>query len=142
MAFHGVFVVDAVTNAFEALIAVDAAVDFQVDSNNTTQFDGRLNLVGAGNPVNLTGGPFSGAIVLSVIFDRTGTGVAEVYISNVLRGQTAYTASLDAATTLYLMTNRTQNAFSDGAVCELAVTRTIGNRADYHAYLAAKWGVA
>ena len=142
VAFHGVFVIDAVTNPFEALLAVNATVDFQVDANNTTQFDGRLNPAGTGTPVNFTGGPFSGAFVMSVIFDRTGAGSAEVYISDVLRGQTGYTTPLDVATDLYVMTNRSQNAFVDGAVCELAVTRSTANRAEYHAYLAAKWGVA
>lgn len=141
VAFHGVFKVDAVLNAFEALLAVDATVDFQIDANNGSQFDGRLNLAGAGPSVNLSGGPFSGAFVLSVIFDRTGLGAAEVYVSDVLRGQTAYTTSLDVATQLYIMTNRSQNAFADGAVCELAITRSTDNRAEYHTYLAAKWGV-
>jgi len=142
VALHGVFAVDAVGNPFEALLAVDATVDFQVDAANATQFDGRLNLAGAGTSVTLTGGPFSGVFVLSVIFDRTGLGGASVYISDTLRGQTAYTTTLDAAVDLYVMTNRTQNAYIDGAVCELVLTRTLTNRAEYHTYLAAKWGVS
>ena len=112
-----------------------------MDANSASQFDGRLNLVGAGTSVNLTGGPFAGAVALSIIFDRTGTGTAQVYVSGALRGQTGYTTALDAAATLYVMTNRTQNAFVNGAVCELVLTRDITNRADHHAYLAAKWGV-
>lgn len=140
--FHGVFVVDAVTNAFETLVSVDATIDFQVDAGNASQFDDRLTLAGAGESVSLAGGPFSGAVVLSILFDRTATGTAEVYVSDTLRGQTGYTTSLDNAVNLYIMTNRTQNAYLDGAICELALTRTLTNRAEYHAYLAAKWGVA
>ena len=141
IAFHGVFVIDATSNAFEALLAMDATADFQLDANSASQFDGRLNSAGIGAPVNLTGGPFSGAFVLSILFDLGG-GQAEVFISDTSRGQTSYQTPIDTSAALYLMTNRSQNAFVDGGVCELIITETLTNRPDYHAYLAAKWGVA
>lgn len=142
VAFHMVLAIDATGNAFEAILAVDAANDFQIDANSATQFDGRLNAVGIGTSVNLSGGPFAGPLILSVIFDRTGTGTAEVFVSGVSRGTTSYTTALDTAATLLVMTNRSENAWADGAVAELAITGDIGRRADYHAYLAGKWGVS
>lgn len=143
IAFHMALILDGAANAFEAILALEAAAnDFQVDANNAAQFDGRLNLAGAGTSVNLTGGPFSGAFILSVTFDRTGAGQAEVHVSNVLRAGTAYTASLDASAALHLMSNRSKNAFSPGAVGELIVTGDVGNRGQHHAYLAARWGLS
>ena len=77
-----------------------------------------------------------------MIFDRTGSGQAEVFIGNVSRGVTAYTAPLDQFVDLILMSNRSKNAWVNGAVAEVVVTGDITNRADHHAYLAAKWGVS
>ena len=141
VAFHSVFIVDAIDNAFEALFSADAAVDFQLDANNGTQFDGRLNATGMTAPFDLSGGPFSGAIVLSAMFDLSGSGTAEIFISNQSRGQGAYITAIDTSAVLALMTNRSQNAYIDGAVCEFIMTENLSNRADYHAYLAAKWGI-
>ena len=142
VAFHMVVEVDTTANAFEAILAADATNDFQLDAENASQFNGRLNLAGVGSSVNLAGGPFAGAFLVSVIFDRTGSGQAEVFIGNVSRGVTAYTAPLDQFVDLILMSNRSKNAWVNGAVAEVVVTGDITNRADHHAYLAAKWGVS
>ena len=112
-----------------------------VDANNNSTFDGRLNLTGIGTSVSLSGGPFAGGIILSAVFDRTGSATASVYIANQIRGTTVYTAPLDSAAALHLMSNRSLNANIDGAVAELIVTGDISNRADHHAYLASKWGL-
>ncbi len=141
LAFHGVFVIDSTSNAFEALFAVNATSDFQLDANNAAQFDGRLNATGIGAPLNLSNGPFSGTFALSIIFDLTGSGTAEVFVSDQSCGTTSYTTAIDSSSVLHLMTNRSQNAFVDGAVGEFILTENIANRADYHAYLATKWGV-
>ena len=141
VAFHIALIIDGTSNAFEAVLAVDAANDFQIDSNNASQFDGRLNLSGIGTSVSFSGGPFTGAMILSVIFDRSGAAQAEVFIANVSRAATAYTAPIDSTVALSLMTNRTQNAWVDGAVCEFVITENLGNRADYHGYLTTKWGL-
>lgn len=141
VAFHMVVEIDGTASAFEALISVEATNDFQIDANSGTAFDGRLNLAGVGSPLDLSGGPFAGAFILSVIFDRTGTATAEVFIGDASRGSTAYTAPLDASAALHVMTNRSENAWVDGAVGEVIVTADVTNRSDYHAYLAAKWGL-
>lgn len=142
VAFHMVLAIDSTANAFEAVLSVDATNDFQIDSNNASAFDGRLNLAGSGAPVSLTGGPFAGALILSAVFDRTGAGTAEIFISDTLRGTAAYTQALDSAQALHVMTNRSKNAWVNGACAELIITGDIANRADHHAYLASKWGLA
>lgn len=142
VAFHMVVSIDVINNAFEALLAVDAANDFQIDSNNGAQFDGRLNVTGIGSSVTLSGGPYSGAVILSVVFDHTGTGTAQVFVANTLRATMAYTTPLDQFVDLLLMTNRSKNAWVDGAVAEVVVTGDVTNRAAYHSYLATKWGLS
>ena len=141
IAFHMALAVDSTASDFEALLALDATNDFQIDANSSTQFDGRLNAAGIGNSVNLTGGPFSGGLILSAVFDRTGAASAEVFISNVSRGSLSYLTAIDASAVLSVMTNRSQNAWVNGAVAELIVTGDVTNRADYHTYLANKWGL-
>jgi hypothetical protein len=142
VAFHAALVIDATANAFEALLAVEAANDFQIDANNATQFNGRLNAAGIGTPVNLSGGPFSGGLIVSLVFDRTGTASAEVFFANTSRGTMGYGTSIDAAAALHVMTNRSQNAAVNGAVAEVIISGSVANRAQYHAYLAAKWGLS
>ena len=142
IAFHMALIIDGATNAYEAVLAVDAADnDFQLDANNATQFDGRLNLAGLGSSVTLSGGPFSGPVILSVVLDRTGSAQARVFVSNTERGNTAYTTTIASAVSLYVMANRSLNAKAQGAVAELIVTGDISNRAAHHAYLSGKWGL-
>lgn len=141
VAVHMVTVIDTVRNAFEAVIALEATNDMQIDAGNAVQFDGRLNVAGIGTTTAFSGGPFTGALVLSAVFDRTGAGQAEVFISGISRGAMAYTQPLDTSVALHLMTNRSKNAWIDGAVAELIVTGDVTNRASYHAYLANKWGL-
>lgn len=142
VAFHMVLAIDGTANAFEAVLSADATNDFQIDSNNASAFDGRLNLAGSGAPVNLTGGPFSGAMILSAVFDRTGASTAEIFIANTSRGTTTYGQALDPGQALHVMTNRSKNAWVNGACAELIITEDVTNRADHHAYLASKWGLA
>lgn len=141
VAFHMAFILDTTTVEYEAVLSANAADDFQIDAGATGQFDGRLNVAGIGATTGLTGGPFQGAMILSAIFDRTGSATAEVFLGGLSRGVMAYTAPLSAATTLRVMSNRSANAWITGAVAEVIVTG-ITNRAAYHDYLAAKWGIA
>lgn len=142
IAFHMLVEIDSTASAFEAVLAVDATNDFQFDSNSGTQFDGRLNMSGIGTGGSLTGGPFSGTHIVSLIFDRSGTGQAEVFISDVSRLSTAYSTPIDSAAQLILMANRSRNAWVNGAIGEVIITGDVTNRAEHHAYLATKWGVA
>lgn len=141
IAFHMLVEIDSTTSAFEALLAIDATNDFQVDARTDTQFDGRLNMAGIGPGGDLTGGPFSGTHIVSLIFDRSGMGQAEVFVSGISRLSAGYSAPIDNAAQLILMANRSKNAWVNGAVGELIVTGDVTNRAEHHAYLASKWGV-
>ena len=141
IAFHVALVLDEVDNAFAAVLAVDGTNDFQIDANNGSQFDGRLNATGIGSAVSLSGGPFAGAMILSAVFDRTGAGTAEIYIGNTARGQTGYTQSIDPSVVMTFMGNRSQNASIDGAIAEVIVTGDVSNRVLHHTYLADKWGL-
>lgn len=142
VAFHAALIVDAVTNQYAALLAVDAANDFQIDAAAASQFDGRLSAAGIGTTTPLTGGPFSGALIVSAVFDRSGAAAAEIFVAGAARGTMAYTAPIDATVALHLMTNRSKNASIDGAVAELVVTGDVQNRGAHHGYLSAKWGIA
>lgn len=141
VAFHMALVIDSTASAFEAVLAIEATNDFQIDSNNVAQFDGRLNASGIATATNFSGGPFSGPLILSVVLDRTGSGNAEVFVSNTARASASYTTSIDSTGDLIVMANRATNAWVDGAVGELIVTGDVTNRAQHHAYLAAKWGL-
>ncbi|MDJ0637227.1 MAG: Ig-like domain-containing protein [Paracoccaceae bacterium] len=142
VAFHMALEIDSVASLFEAVLAVEAGNDFQIDANSTSQFDGRLNPAGIGSAVNLTGGPFSGPQILSVVLDQTGTATIDVFLGNVLRASTGYTAVLDANAALHIMANRSKNAWATGSVAELVITGDISNRLQYHNYLSAKWGIS
>lgn len=142
VAFHMAVILDATDNVFDALISVDASNDFQLDAADGSAFAGRLNVAGIGSSVDLTGGPYSGAVLVSLVFDQTGSGTAEVFVSDVSRGSTAYTAPLDPTQVLRVMANRAGSLMQAGAFGELVVTGDVGNRATYHSYLATKWGLA
>lgn len=141
VALHAVLEIDEVSSAFAAVLALEATNDMQLDAASDTQFDGRLNAAGIGTSVTLTGGPFSGPVLVSLLFDFAGAGTAQVFVNGVLRGTTDYTTALDPVNMLHLMTNRSRNASFDGAVCELVITEDVSNRADYHGYLSDKWGI-
>lgn len=141
VAFHAALIVDGTSSAFAALLSIEATNDFQIDADDNAAFNGRLNAAGIGTTTSLAGGPFSGGLILSVVFDQTGTATAEVHIANQLRGSMAYSAPIDSAAALHLMSNRSLNANIDGAVAELIITGDVTNRADHHAYLANKWGL-
>ena len=142
VAFHAVLVIDATSNAFDALLSVDATNDFQLDANNAVQFDGRLNTAGTGTPVVLSGGPFAGPVLLSILFDAQATATAEVFVGGVSRAVTGYTVPIDSAVSLLLMSNRSKNARAEGAVGELVITGDLTTRTSYQSYLSAKWGVS
>ena len=141
VAFHMVVVLDTQSSIFDSILSVDATQDFQIESGNTEQFNGRLNVSGIGTSIDLTGGPYSGALILSVVFDMTQAGLADVFIADQLRGQMALDAPLDTSVLLRVMANRAANLMNDGAVAELILSGDVSNRAEYHSYLANKWGL-
>ena len=141
VAFHAVMEIDATDNQYEAVLAIDATRDFQLDAASDTAFNGRLNLSGVGTTISLSGGPFAGPLILSILFDL-GAGQAEIFVGGVSRGVTDYTTALDTAQTLRIFTNRSANSWVDGAVAEVVVSSTLGLRQDYHTYLATKWGLS
>ena len=143
-AVHAVLAIDSVVSAFAAPLSMRsvAAADFQLDANSSSQFAGRMNVSGIGTSYALQGGPYSGVVLVSIVFDRTGAGSTEVFVNGVAAGSGGYTVPLDAAQTLGLMTNRSQNAFFDGAVAEVVVTGAIDLSNAYRDYLVEKWGIA
>ena len=142
VAIHMALVLDGVTRAYDAIVALDGASnDMQIDSASDQGFDGRLNVTGIGTMTPLSGGPFTGGLILSAVFDKTGSGTAEIFVSNQSRAIMTYTQPLDASATLHVMGNRAGNAWVTGAVAEVIVTGEVATRADHHAYLAAKWGL-
>ena len=141
VAFHIALVIDAIDNQYDAVFSVDATNDFQIDAGDGAAFNGRLNPIGIGGPVNFSGGPFSGGLILSIVFDRTGAATAEIFVANTSRGTMAYSAPIDVNAAFHVMTNRSQNAWVDGAVAEIIVTGDVANRSDHHNYLATKWGL-
>ncbi|MEO0929353.1 MAG: Ig-like domain-containing protein [Pseudomonadota bacterium] len=141
VAFHMVVEVDSIANAFEAILSVNATNDFQLDAGSETAFTGRYNSTGLGPSGPFSGGPFTGPLILSAIFDRTGAGTVTCYVGDVLRTTASYSTAFDANAELYLMENRSQNVWTDGAIGELIITGDTANRADYHTYLSAKWGI-
>ena len=141
VAIHAVIAIDTVVSAFSAPLSMKAVSDFQLDANNANQFDGRLNVAGIGASYALGGGPFSGVVLISILFDRTGAGLSQVFVNGNAAGSGSYTAPLDVAQTLGLMTNRNQNAFFAGAVAEVVVTGDLGRTNAYMNHLAEKWGV-
>lgn len=143
-AVHMVLSVDQVDNAFAAVLAIDSAAnDFQIDAGSDTQFNGRLYTTGIGLlETPFSGGPFVGAILMSAIFDQSGSATAEIYIANTLRATMAYSTAVDTNAALHVMTNRARNTWVDGAVAELVVSGDVTNRAQYHAYLTNKWGLS
>ncbi len=82
------------------------------------------------------------AIEGSVVFlAQSSATVIEIYFGNTLRGSTGYTAPLDQSAAQHIMSNRSKNAWVNGAVAEVIVTSDTTNRADYYFYLSIKWGV-
>lgn len=142
IAFHFVLEIDAVSSEYAAIFGVDANQDFQIDANNSGQFDGRLNpgLIGSGT--DLSGGPFSGPVIVSAVFDMSGSGEAEIYVSNGLRATMTYLAPIDPSVAFLVMTNRSKNSWVSGSVGEILVTGDVTNRADHHAFLSTKWGLS
>lgn len=143
LAIHMAVTIDGVGSAYSALVSMDgAAADFQFDAETTGAFGGRLNVTGIGSSLTLSGGPFAGAQIVSILFDRTGAGEAEVFVGGISRGAMTMTAALDTAQTLAIFSNRSQNSSVLGAAGEIVITTSLDNRAAYHAYFGAKWGIS
>lgn len=140
LAIHMALGVDSVSNAFEAILALEATNDFQIDANDDAAFDGRLNATGIGPGTSLTGGPFSGAMSVSILFDFDAS-TSSVLVNGQTRGTMAYTTTIDISAALHVMTNRSKNASINGFVGELLMTGDLSSQGDYLAYLTQKWGL-
>ena len=141
-ALHIACTIDAVFNPFAAPISFDAASDFQLSALSDSAFLGQLALVGIGTSFDLTGGPYSGPSILSIVFDLAGSGMASVFINDVLVGSGAISAPASETGTIRLFTNRPRSAFVHGNFGELIVSENITNRSDFHGYLSSKWGIS
>jgi hypothetical protein len=140
VAFHIAVAIDSVASAFAAALAANATRDFQLDAGSDTAFNGRLNVRNIGDTLALSGGPYTGLRVFSLIFDRTGAGTSRVLVNGVQIGSGAYSTALDPAPGFVVMANRSQNAFVDGAVGEVIVTGNLNATSQHVAHLLDKWG--
>lgn len=144
IAFHMALVIDQIDNAFVAPLSVDGTNDFQIDANSASAFQGRLNVAGLGATTTLSGGPFAGGMILSAVFDVSGTGTATIWIGDTERASMPLSQPISPSVVMRIMTNRSANTFLDGAVAELIVSGAAdaSSRAAHHAYLSSKWGLA
>ena len=128
---HGVWIVDSLDGAANSIISADATNDWQVDSNNATQFDGRTAPTGMGSSYAWTGGPYSSAFLLSILFDFSGETI-ETFVNNVSVGSTSdYTGVISPSLTLRMMTNRSTIQSLNGKWCGTVFTESIANRDKY-----------
>lgn len=140
-----VAVIDAIDNAFDSIFAMKVVTgnDFQFDANNVTQFNGDITR-SSGNNVNSVNGPYHGPTVYSTRFNQTGETVSAWY-DGTKDGEEAL--SLGGQLTspqdrFYVMTNRADSQFTDGAVAEIVIIEdmTTEIQQKVEGYLAWKWG--
>jgi hypothetical protein len=146
VAFFMVATVDVINNSADSLYGVSGTTDFQLDAVNATQFNGQINVTGAGVDTSLTGGPFAGPSIYNCNFDYNGLNKYNAFIDGTQRAvNTAYTTKLSTNQTHQIFRNRGGTAqYTDGAcaeyiICEDVTTET---RQKIEGYLAHKWGLA
>mgnify|MGYP000409797699 CR=1 FL=1 len=148
LAVHMVVDIGVPTATNHSLLSVNGNNGYvEINSSSTTQFDGNMNADNvdtAGSNQSLSGGPFSGYSIVSMIFDW-GASTVTCYIGGTLRGTIAdynlgqITASGDCD--VRPMCNRGANLCLPGHFAECCVTQDLTNRSDYETYLGSKWGV-
>ena len=141
-ALHFAGSIDGVSNAFGAPFAFDSASDFQLSARDASVFLGQLALTGVGTSFDLSGGPYSGPVIISVLFNLADSGTASVFVNDALVGSGPITAAASTTGTIRLFTNRPRTAFVTGTFGELILSENTNNRLAVHGYLASKWGIS
>ncbi|MBL3569084.1 hypothetical protein BV509_18890 [Rhodovulum sulfidophilum] len=109
---------------------------FYLNSNNATQFNGRLSLgtVAAG----LSGGPYTGLQIMQIVADFTGTSTAKIFMGGVERASLVYDVGpVDGPNTTFF---QLLSQYLAGQFCEAWVDPDISQQAAAHDYAASKWG--
>lgn len=138
----GVTVIDSTAATTDSIYSMDASNDWQLQGNNVSQFDGRFGCTGIGTPTDLTGGPFSGALVWELVFDWTGSTIT-ILTNGTSRMSITYSAKLSTSQAWRIMTNRGVTGFLNGAFCEAFIMEEVDSttRTSAREYLATKWGI-
>jgi hypothetical protein len=135
--------VDSVKSAYNSIFSMDAANDFQFNSNSNTQFDGGIRVAGIGNNTSLSGGPFTGLRCFNTVFDKTN-GISAAFVDGINRtGDGVYSTALSSSQRFRLFANRSTNEPATGAMGEAIVIEDCSEqtRQKIEGYLAHKWGL-
>lgn len=119
--------------------------NFQFDSNNATQFNGRIQTNNNGSQ-NLTGGPFAGPSIYALICDFTVNNEMYAYIDGTLRATlTGYNTKFQTSPlpSLTAFSNRGLSQFPDGFWGEYIVCEDItqATRENIEGYMSHEWGI-
>lgn len=136
-AVHFAAIVDTVSNQYQSIVGMNTA--WQLEAGSASQFLGFLRTGGADN-LTLTGGPYNGLVIGSIVFDKTMNSI-KVFINGVERASGPYSETHNVSQSLKVLTNRAQNQFLDGAILDVIVTADITKTTQYQAYLSAKHAV-
>lgn len=117
--------------------------NFQFDSNSASQWNGQIKTNNNGN-TSLSGGPFAGPSIYSLVFDFATNSDIYAYIDGVLRAtDSTYVSKLQdsPAPILQVFSNRSQLDYPDGAFGELIICEDVTEetRQKIEGYLAWKW---
>jgi hypothetical protein len=141
-AIHVAMSIDSIGGTSEALFGMNlGSSTFNIRANNATQFDGRIELqnLGSTTAVNFTGGPYSGLVIVSVVFDDTGSTFT-VYVNGSSVATGNYTGFL--GTTGGRLRFGAQNSGGntmDSAFHTALITTSIDNVSDWTTWLDDRW---
>ena len=122
-----------------SLISMDATShDWQLDARDTSQFSGELTANDIGSSDVLTGGPFTGPDIWSLVFDFD-SGTKKVYTNGVERSSGTYTAKLNASQSLRVFANRAVNSRVNGLFGEMVIYEDGSQVSNVESYLTDKW---
>jgi len=132
----------ALMSAFSSLISMNAAADdWQLQADNTTQFDGSLRSSCLGGTVDIAGGPYTGPDIWTLKFDWDNS-LKSVFVNSVPVGSSNYVDSkLALSQELRIFTNRGSSTGIFGIFGEMVITEDCSCRSIIETYLSRKWGV-
>lgn len=131
------------TSTSTALISMDATKDWQLMSANTAQFNGALNTAGLGSYDTLSGGPFTGPDIWTLVFDFDNS-IKKIFVNGIERSSGSYNTVMDSVQKLRIFANRGGANPVFGLFGEMVITEDVSEetRSNLQGYLSNKWGVA
>lgn len=135
----GFVIIDSVTDVVEALLSMfnNFDDDIQFGAGNASVFNGQI--FGSAS-IALTGGPYSGPVIFSLVYDWDTTTVS-AYMNGVLRGTETYDKKLSATQQILFMANRSGSKMLNGAMGEIIISEACCLREAQEAYLNNEWAV-